>query len=215
MNRCCFLVFVFAAAWPVWAQQSQVRSKTASHRTASEAPELGEIANGVYRDPSFGFTYQIPFGWVDRTDEMREASTDPSKSLVLLATFERPPAATGSTVNSAVVIAAESVSSYPGIKSAAQYFGPLSELTKEKGLTVVNQPYEFPVDAKPIVRQDFMKRMGNVTMHQSTMAMLAKGYVLSFTIIGGSDDEVIGLIEGLKFGSVGKSGKNASKAPGR
>jgi hypothetical protein len=177
--------------------------------------ELGEIANGVYRNSSFGFSYRLPFGWVDRTDEMRDASTDPGKSLVLLATFERPPAATGSTVNSAVVIAAESVSSYPGLKSAAQYFGPLSELTKEKGLTVVNEPYEFPVDAKPIVRRDFMKRMGGVTMHQSTMAMLAKGYVLSFTIIGGSDDEVTSLIEGLKFGPVGKSGKGAAKTPGR
>src|SRR5277367_6130240 len=67
-------------------------------------PEPGEIASGVYHNPSFGFTYKLPYGWVDRTSEMREASTDPAKSMVLLEVFERPPEATGEGVNSGVVI---------------------------------------------------------------------------------------------------------------
>jgi hypothetical protein len=175
-------------------------------------PELGSITSGVYRNASFGFAYRLPFGWVDRTQEMREDSGGSGNATLLLAVFERPPQAIGSTVNSAVVIAAESVSSYPGLKNAAQYFGPLSELTKEKGLTAVNEPYEFPVDGKPIVRRDFMKQMGSVTMHQSTLALLANGYVLSFTMIGGSDDEVTSLIEGLRFGPTRKAPR---KHPGQ
>jgi hypothetical protein len=190
---------------------AQVATHDSSQATRPTV-DPGETTNGFYRNRFFGFSYRIPYGWVDRTDEMREASNDPSKATVLLGVFERPPRATGSTVNSTVVIAAESVSSYPGLKSAAQYFGPVSEVTEAKGLKPVNEPYEFPVDGKPIVRRDFIKQIGQVGMHQSTLAMLAKGYVLSFTFIGSSDDEVQQLIEWLRFGSPSKSPKNSSKS---
>jgi hypothetical protein len=165
------------------------------------APDPGALSAGVYNNPSLGFTYKLPYGWVDRTSEMREAATDPAKETVLLGVFERPPEVNGEGVNSGVVIAAESVAAYPGIKSAAQYFGPLEEITKAKGLTAVNEPYEFPVDAKPIVRADFIKQFGGGTsLHQSTLAWLAKGYVVSFTFIASSDDEVLQLLDGLTFG---------------
>jgi|SRR5580698_9284209 hypothetical protein len=167
----------------------------------ASTPDPGELSAGVYRNASFGFTYKPPYGWVDRTPEMREASTDPAKETVLLGVFERPPEVTGAGVNSGVVVAAESAASYPGLKSAAQYFGPLEEITKAKGLAEVNEPYEFPVDGKPIVRADFVKQLGGgASIHQSTLAWLAKGYVVSFTFIGSSDDEVVGLLDGLTFG---------------
>ncbi len=176
-------------------------AQTAQHPPSKAAAlEPGELSAGVYHNLSFGFTYKLPYGWVDRTPEMREASTDPAKETVLLGVFERPPEANGEGVNSGVVIAAESAASYPGLKSAAQYFGPLEEVTKAKGLTTVNPPYEFPVDAKPIVRGDFVKKVGNGSLHQSTLAWLAKGYVVSFTFIGDSDDEVLQLLDGLTFG---------------
>jgi hypothetical protein len=175
-------------------------------------PDPGSTANNVYKNSEFGFTYRIPYGWVDRTDEMREASNDPSKATVLLSIFERPPQASGSTVNSTVVIAAESVSAYPGIKSAVQYFGPISEVVEAKGLAPVNEPYEFPVDGRPIYRRDFIKQMSGVGMHQSTLAMLMRNYVLSFTFIGSSDEEVQRLIEWLRFGTPAKAAKNTSKS---
>jgi hypothetical protein len=171
----------------------------------------GETTGGIYKNPFFGFSYRIRYGWVDRTDEMREASNGPSKSTVLLGVFERPPQASGSTVNSAVVIAAETASSYPGLRSAAQYFGPVSEVAEAKGLKPVNEPYEFPVDGKPIVRRDFIKQISQVGMHQSTLALLARGYLLSFTFIGSSDDEVTELIEWLRFGSPAKPARNSAK----
>jgi len=195
MNRGTTLAVVLVFTGAIAAQTTQ-------HPPASKSttPDPGELSGNVYRNTFFGFTYKLPYGWVDRTAEMREASTDPAKSMVLLGVFERPPEATGEGVNSGVVIAAESVASYPGLKSAAQYFGPLEEVTKAKGLTAVNEPYEFPVDARPIVRADFVKQVGAASLHQSTLAWLAKGFVVSFTFIGSSDDEVIGLLDGLKFG---------------
>ena len=82
-----------------------------------------------------------------RRDDSGSQPKDP-KAQVLLAVFERPPEAMGDTVNSAVVIASESEKSYPGLKSAVDYFGPLEEVTKSKGFQVTNQPYEFSVGAK-------------------------------------------------------------------
>ncbi len=199
MNRLSVLVGVLAAALPLCGQSSSASKPTT--RAAATTIEPGEIAGNVYHNNSFGFTYKPPYGWVDRTPEMREASTDPAKSMVLLGVFERPPEANGEGVNSGVVIAAESAASYPGLKSAAQYFGPLAEIMTTKGLTAVNEAYEFPVDGMPIVRRDFVKEFsGGASLHQSTLAWLAKGYVVSFTFIGSSDDEVLELLEGLKFG---------------
>lgn len=211
IHRLHLIPCLLALLLPSLALEAQSPRHDAS-QTTRPTVDPGSITGGVYKNPSFGFSYRIPYGWVDRTDEMREASNDPAKSTVLLGVFERPPEATGSTVNSAVVIAAESVSSYPGLKSAAQYFGPVSEVTEAKGLKPVNEPYEFPVDGKPVVRRDFIKQMAQVGMHQSTLAMLVKGYVLSFTFIGSSDDEVQELIEWLRFGTPAKSPKNSSQS---
>ena len=136
---------------------------------------------------------------MDRTSDMRE-DVETGKSKVLLAIFERPPAAGGETINSAVIIAAESVDSYPGLKSAAQYFGPLTELTESKGFKVMNDAYEFPVDGRPIVRGDFSKERGALQMLQSSLVNLERGYFLSFTFLGGSQDEVNDLIGNLSFG---------------
>jgi hypothetical protein len=183
--------------------QQPLKQRPASGKPApntnSATLDPGGITADVYRSPSFGFTYKIPFGWVDRTQEMSEDSSDPKKSILLLAVFERPPEASGDSVNSAVVVAAEAAASYPGLRNAEQYFGPLTELTKSKGLKVVNEPYEFPVGAKQLVRGDFSKPLRNLTMHQSTLVMMEKGYVVSFTFIGGSEDEVDGLVEALSF----------------
>jgi hypothetical protein len=197
------LLKIFAVALLAGTLQGQQAAKPARAQTASK-PDPGAIVDGVYRNSTFGFSYKAAFGWVDRTREMREDSDEDSnsakKSVLLLATFERPPEATGDSVNSAVVVAAEEVASYPGLRSAEQYFGPLTELTKAKGLTVVNEPYEFQVGDKQLVRGDFSKALGNLTMYQSTLVMMEKGYVVSFTFIAGSEDEADQLVEGLSFG---------------
>src|SRR6478672_1365908 len=109
------------------ARQSPSKSSIKSSAPAKTfGPDLGRVSDSTYRNPFFGFSYKIPYGWVERTEDLREDG-EAGKSLVLLAVFERPPEASGNTVNSAVVIAVESLASYPGLKTAADYFGPLTE----------------------------------------------------------------------------------------
>jgi hypothetical protein len=169
---------------------------------AGASVERGSVVNGTYHNSFFGFSYKVPFGWVDRTSSMQEGS-EAGKSMTLLAVFERPPEARGETVNSAVVIAAESVASYPGMKEAAQYFGPLTELTAAKGFKVENEPYDVRAGGRELVRGDFSKEKGTVGLYQSTLVMLHRGYAVSFTFIGGNKDDVDEIVEGLSFG-VGK-----------
>jgi hypothetical protein len=199
---CLIVVIVFLLAnFHLGAQQTSSSPKATPTANLS-IPDPGAITDWVYRNPSFGFSYKLPIGWVDRTADMRQDSAASSKAMVLLGVFEHPPEATTSKLNSAVVIAAESASSYPGLKAAAQYFGPLSEVATEKGLTAVNEPYEFPVDARPIVRRDFAGQVHGLAVQQSTLVLLEKNYLVSFTFIANDNDEMIELIEKLAFGKV-------------
>ncbi len=197
------------------ANSSSTSSKQVQKSASGGASTLdfGAVSAGVYRNPTFGFNCKIPAGWVLRTEEMnaREeegAKTDAGKSgRVLLAAFSRPPEARAGEVNASILIAAESASAYPGLKEAAQYFGPVGEVAKAQGLEVVEEPYEFVMGTKTVVRGDFKKDVGSRVMRQSTLVVLARGYAVSFTFIGGSEDEVEELVQGLSFGVDGKAAR--------
>ena len=105
----------------------------------------------------------------------------------------------GLILDSSVVIAAERLSAYSGMKSATDYFGPLTELATAKGFQAEEEPHEFSVGATHLVRGDFSKARGTLTMRQASLVMLEKGYAVSFTFIGGSEDEMNELIEKLSF----------------
>ncbi|MGA8310720.1 MAG: hypothetical protein WB755_11870 [Terriglobales bacterium] len=209
MTRLQPFVLLALLAAPGWAQDKSQPAPSSS-RPASHATSIsgaGAISEGVYRNPSFGFSYKLPYGWVDRTREMHDDSpnasnTAASKSLLLLAIFERPPEATNAeTVNSAVVIAAEPLSFYSGMKTARDYFGPLAELATAKGFQAVEEPRQFSIGSTQLVRGDFTKPRGTAAVFQTSLVILEKGYEVSFTFIGGSQDEISELIEKLSFGA--------------
>lgn len=199
MNRIAKTAFVLFCTATLSAQQA----KTGKPQTERAC---GPLAGQLLKCPRFGFAYSVSFGWVDRTAEMTEPqsadSADALASQTLLAVFERPPDASGETINSAVVIATESLKNYRGVKTAADYFGPVTDLAEQRGFKVENEPYEFAVGAKKLVRADYNKPRGKLTMFQSTLAMIEKGDVVSFTFVGGSQDEVEELITKLRFGAM-------------
>jgi hypothetical protein len=186
---------LFFAPYMVWAQASTSTIKT-SPKHAAIAP--GSVRDGVYSNPYFGFSCRIPVGWVERTAGMQSNSED-GKSLVLLATFERPPEVAGNTVNSGIIIAAESVASYPGLKSAAEYFAPLSEVTAKNGFEQDGELVEVAIGAATLVRGDFSRRTEKGITHQTSLTMLQRGYVLLFTFISDNPDEIENFLHKLSF----------------
>lgn len=202
--------------------QSPPASSSAKHKNSSARLvhdlDAGTVSNGVYRNRALALSCRIPAGWVLRTEEMnaRDGGQTPDSEAkpvaegtqgsagdsgrVLLAAFSRPPVARGEDVNSSIVIAVEKISTYPGLDDAAQYFGPLTDVAKAQGFTVDEEPYEVEIGRKVVVRGDFHKDVASKVMRQSTIAFLAQGYAVSITVIGGTEDEVEELIDGVGFG---------------
>jgi len=202
-----------ALCYPASAQSKPAATPgTKSSTTHNDETQL-------YRNQTFGFRFQVPYGWVDRTKEMPAAS-EAGKASVLLAAFERPPEATGDTINSAVVIATESAASYPGLKKAEDYLGPLTELATANGFTAQDEPYDLEVESRQLVRADFVKEIpvkastDKLTMRQCTLILLAKGRIVSFTFIASSEDELDDLMDGLHFGPTKPAKHEVSRGDG-
>jgi hypothetical protein len=209
--------FVLAVLWLQGQAAPQSSSSSSSHPAkhsqslSNASPDPGSVSNNLYRNKTFGFTCRIPDGWVLRTDEMNVKDEDnntdsadqnaasSSGAKVLLAAFSRPPAAKGEEVNSSILIAAESAAAYPGMKEAAQYFYPLTEVAKAQGFLPDEDPYDVAIGTKTLTRGDFHKDVGTRVMRQSTLALLSHGYAISITVIAGTDDDVEDLIDGLTF----------------
>ena len=213
VHLCLAAMLGISIASRVSAQSSSSKHTKQSSSTGTTAVTDGAVSSGVYRNKALGLACKIPEGWVLRTEEMNSAGDEsveqkPSPQgtqrntagqRVLLAAFSRPPEARGEDINSSILIAAEPASTYPGLKEAAQYFGPLTEVAKAQGFSVDEEPYEYAVGAKKLVRGDFHKDVGTRVMRQSTLAFLSHGYAVSITIIGGTEDEVEELIDGISF----------------
>lgn len=216
---CVSLLAAGVLGLPSAAQSSSSSSASSPSRvrkpsaTVDSPLDSGVVSAGVYRNPAFGFTCKIPPAWVLRTGEMNardeegakadsgKTAVDRKAGRVLLAVFSRPPEARALDINSSILIAAESAAAYPGLKDAAQYFGPVGEVAKAQGFEMVDEPYEFAIGTKTLARGDFQKDVGTRVMRQSTLVMLAHGYVVSITFIGGTEDEVEELVQGLSFGA--------------
>jgi hypothetical protein len=99
---------------------------------------------------------------VDRTNEMNSAAAPASKGTeVLLAVFERPPEATGDSINSGVVIASENATSYPGLKQAEDYLAPLKEVTVAKGFKDAGEPIVLDIESRRLIRADFVRSLSS------------------------------------------------------
>src|SRR5580692_6996188 len=197
----CSWVAIVLAMPALWAQAPQSSSSSSSsssskpaRKSASSANSLldsGTVRNSVYRNPAFGFTCKIPAEWVLRTEEMNARDDEGAKA-------DNGKTAAGGKAERVLLAA------FPGLKDAGQYFGPVGEVAQAQGFDVVEQPYEFVIGKKTVVRGDFQKDVGSRVMRQSTLVVLAHGYAVSFTFIGGTEDEVEELVQGLSFGAAAK-----------
>ncbi len=200
-------VFSLALSSAVGAQQAR----------SAPIPKCGGLVGQVLKCTQFGFTYKVPFGWVDRTAQTqqdapveettpqaapRERAGEPAQAAngrVLLSVFEHPPEVGGSGLDPAVVIAVEQATEYPKLKTAADYFGPLADIAEQRGLKMEDGPYAFAVGAKRLVRGDFVGGSDNAPVRQSSLVLLEKGYIVSFTFLAGSDGQIEDLMTNLTF----------------
>ena len=72
-------VFLLSLAAVLWAQTTGSFFHPPA-RSKSSMPDPGAISQGVYRNSAFGFSYKLPFGWVDRTADMQDDSAEVPQS---------------------------------------------------------------------------------------------------------------------------------------
>jgi hypothetical protein len=174
------------------AAMAQSPRKTPAPPASQSAPD-----SQLYRNPTFAFRYRIPYGWVDRTKEMQQGN-DASKGEVLLAIFERPPQAAGDTINAAVVIGAEKAAA--GLKKPEDYLATLTETATAQGFKPEGDPSELEMDSQRMLRADFSRSLNDkLTMHQSTLVLLGRGQIVTFTFLAESAEALDNLIDGLSF----------------
>jgi hypothetical protein len=201
--RHLLVTIIIAAVSLAPAARAQSKNPPVSTKAAiTLSPALDDAQ--LYRNPTFGFRYQIKYGWVDRTKEMQQENevgkNDRGTNELLLAVFEHPPEVIADTINSAVVIASESTAAYKGLKTAEDYLGPLTELATAKGFKPDGEPYSLEVESRQLLRADFVKTLNDkLTMHQCTLILLTKGQIVSFTFIDASEDDLDDLMDGLHF----------------
>jgi hypothetical protein len=183
-NRSLALTVKIPPGWVLRTEEMNAREETRGNPGPESAPAAGGAAQAPAQNP--------PARASKPAAEEREAR-------VLLGAFSRPPEARGEEVNGSIVIAVESIATYPGLTEAVQYFGPLTEVAKAQGFSVDEEPYEFALGNKNVVRGDFHKDVGSRVMRQSTLAFLSHGYAVSITVIGGTEDQVEELIDGVSF----------------
>jgi len=207
----CLPLFLSAVAVLVLVGASAGQST----RDKTSLPECAPLSGQGLRCPKLGFTYKVPFGWVDRTEEMQESASaatpksekngeqvsDEPTGKTLLAAFERPPGTSGSDINSAAIIAVEDRAAYPQVKAATDYFGPLAEIAEHRGFKMDGDPYAFSIGARKVVRGDFNGGDEKHPIRQTSLVLLEKGYILSVTFLAGSNDEIDSLVENLTFTS--------------
>jgi hypothetical protein len=192
-NRALGLSCKVPAGWVLRTEEMNSREEE------TDAPPVTSDQNPHFSQ-SQGEVGHPPPSEEESSPQRAQRSTEEDRGRVLLAAFSRPPEARGEDVNASIVIAVEKVATYPGLKEAAQYFGPLTEVAKAQGFTVDEDPYEIQIGTKVVVRGDFHKDVGTRVMRQSTLAFLAQGYAVSITVIGGTEDEVEELVDGVAFG---------------
>jgi hypothetical protein len=226
----------FAVALILYVPPCSAQAKSATAKSTNTADDQSQ--ENVYKNPLLGFRYPIPFGWVDRTRELQgdesegtpetgqsanghasrsgSAQNNPtgsgkSHSQVLLGVFEHPPEATTANINSAVVIASESLASYPGLKTAEDYARQMSEIVTAKGFKPDGEAYGVDEDGRHLLRADFTRTLGfenageELIMHQSTLILLTKTQIVSFTFLAAGEEELDELMDGLHFTSAGAS----------
>ena len=190
------LLPLLAAA--LWAQPQASPSRSAP-KAKSSLPDSGVISQGVYRNRlSVSATSFRSAGSIARPT-CRTTPLMPSSRGYCWPSSNGLRKRAGDTINSAVVIAVEPLPS--GMSTAADYFESLAGLTTAKGFQAANEAQELSVGHTKLLRGDFTKPRGTLTMRQTSLVLVQRSQAISFTFIGGSEDEVNELIERLSFAS--------------
>lgn len=187
------LSLVAVAQAPPAVKSVPPKSSAKASTRPQPLPDQGTVTNSSYSEKFFNLRYTTPQGWVVKTPEMSHGLPEADKAILLLSVFG-PGTPSSTAVIPSVTISAESLSLYPQMKTAQDYFDSLSDLVQGKGFSVLNEPAEIQIGGVTFLRGDFQKEEGDITTYQASMVAIRKGYILLITAISGDDEQLTPLL---------------------
>ena len=198
-------------------------SAPVSNGQQASTPDDGGVSNGVYSNKFFGFSVTYPKDWVvhgdatnvrlkelgkeraTTTGAMSAASSEVvlKNTYQLLTTFQYPMGAPKVEVNSGFMLVAEKVSHAPGIVNGRDYLFHVRPMMIKTGLVpVLDEPTQLLLSRHKFFRQDSRMQVNGMSVHQTIIITVIKGYALAF-ILSGKDqlmiDEMAKVVSTLKF----------------
>jgi len=196
---CCAALAQAAPSPAPSSSKPTASARSAGGRKAPQPkPDEGSLTKGTYTEKFFSLSYALPANWVVRTPEIRQGLAAQDNAVLLLSAFGKDKPAV-SEINPSVTLSAESLSSYPDVKTAEDYFAVLSQVVTSKGFVVLNAPAEIDVGGVTFLRGDFQKQEDDSTTYQATMVALRKDYLLTITAISGNEEDLTPLLNRLQI----------------
>lgn len=185
----------------------------------TQGPETGSVADNVYTNNYFGFTYEFPKGWSVPSEQTRKylreirkaAATggDPTKAALfelaekrsrqLLTVLEKPMGTPGAT-DAGIYVIAEDISYAPGVQKPSDYLlnTKASLLKQRPDLKVLREPTDFTYGGKPFARMETFVETGPVqTFYTGYAATILNSQVMLFLFTSNKPEQLASLIDTL------------------
>lgn len=204
----------------------------AESKPNSDSTELdtGTFTKDVYINRFLGIRYQAPAGWSPHGEETKKEIMAVGKSLVdqktpggkaiadraeerahqLLTLFQYP-LGTPDVENQLVQILAEDIRFAPGIKSGKEYLLNVQQVLKTmKTMPEFDkEPREVTYSGRIMHRMDIATKMPTKTIYQSMVAVVLKGYAVSFAFTSFSPEGRENLLKTLDTLRIDNAEENA------
>jgi hypothetical protein len=205
--RCYHLATVFVlsvfgiALAPEGGQQNRA---SYPDRNQGDAVDAGSTTDGTsYHSNYFDFTYSLPDGLVEGTEQYRQRilklpGVHPNAdTFILFHGDQRPGPAADPTAG--VTVMADRLSQYPKGATEKDYLHHfVTRSLKDKGDDLLQEGEEIDISGKRFFRADYKIARDPMTGYQTVMLMFGRGFALSWTFIAQSKADVDSMINSME-----------------
>ena len=157
-------------------------------------PDAGHFSDGVYVNSYFRLAYTLGGGWYLNEDLMKGRISRFSGNYLLLAADRH----TGKPMRERVLLVADDASQYKPRLSPVEYVTKMGKaLIQHPGMELVRNSYQVEHAGKTFARMDYKESYGSGSVSRAFAATEVNGYLLSWTFVANSPQELNELVDSL------------------
>jgi hypothetical protein len=177
-------------------------------------PGLGDLKDGVYTNDYFGLTYRLGKDWYlseefIHGDAGKVINRVPGQYLLLSADRQ-----TGKPIRERILMIADDARQYQHGFTAKQYVTKMTHaLIKPPGTDLVREAYAVEYGGKAFNRADYEEKYAGGSLSKAFVSRRVRGYLLSWTFVANSQEELDVLVNSLAHLSFLSAPKHSSSKP--